>query len=72
MINPLRTEDGAFRALLYVAATAAVILVIVLVARALSAQDAKRRLGVGPLIKSPRGRPGRFRGERRLSASLGV
>jgi hypothetical protein len=35
MINPLRTEDGAFRALLYVAATAAVILVIVLVARAL-------------------------------------
>jgi hypothetical protein len=35
VINPFRTEDGAFRALLYVAAAAAVILVIVLVARAL-------------------------------------
>jgi hypothetical protein len=33
--NPFRTEDGAFRALLYVASTAAVILVIVLVVRAL-------------------------------------
>jgi hypothetical protein len=35
VFNPLRSEDGAFRVLLYVAAAAAVILVIVLVARAL-------------------------------------
>jgi hypothetical protein len=35
VINPLRSEDGAFHVLLYVAGTAAVILVIVLVVRAL-------------------------------------
>jgi hypothetical protein len=34
VINPLRSEAGAFRALLYVAASAAVIAVIVLVVRA--------------------------------------
>ena len=35
MENPLRTEAGAFRLLLYVIAVAAVIAVVVLVARAL-------------------------------------
>jgi hypothetical protein len=33
--NPLRTEAGAFRLLLYVIAVAAVIVAIVLIARAL-------------------------------------
>jgi hypothetical protein len=33
--NPLRSEDAAFRALLYVAVTAAAVIVVVLVARAL-------------------------------------
>jgi hypothetical protein len=35
MENPLRTEAGAFRLLLYVIAVAAVIAAVVLVARAL-------------------------------------
>jgi hypothetical protein len=35
MENPLRTEAGAFRLLLYVIAIAAVIVAVVLVARAL-------------------------------------
>jgi hypothetical protein len=35
MENPLRTEAGAFRLLLYVIAVAAVIVAVVLVARAL-------------------------------------
>ena len=35
MLNPLRSEEEAFRALLYVVAVAAVIIVIVLVARSL-------------------------------------
>jgi hypothetical protein len=33
--NPLRSEEAAFRALLYVAATVALIIAIVLIARAL-------------------------------------
>jgi hypothetical protein len=36
MLNPLRSEPEAFRALLWVLATAAVIVVIVLVVRALT------------------------------------
>jgi hypothetical protein len=35
MENPLRSESGAFRLLLYVLAVAAVIVAVVLVARAL-------------------------------------
>jgi hypothetical protein len=35
MENPLRTEAGAFRLLLYVIAVAAVIVAVVLIARAL-------------------------------------
>jgi hypothetical protein len=35
VLNPLRSEAEAFRALIYVAVTAAVIVVIVLVVRAL-------------------------------------
>ena len=35
MENPLRTEAGAFRFLLYVIAVAAVIVAVVLIARAL-------------------------------------
>ena len=35
MQNPLRTEEGAFRFLLYVIAVAVVIVAIVLIARAL-------------------------------------
>jgi hypothetical protein len=35
VLNPLRSEQEAFRFLLYVAATAAVIVVIVLVVRAI-------------------------------------
>jgi hypothetical protein len=35
MLNPLRSEAEAFRALIYVAVTAAVVVVVVLVARAL-------------------------------------
>ena len=36
MLNPLRSEDEAFRALLYVIAVVVVIVGIVLIARALS------------------------------------
>lgn len=36
MLNPLRSEAEAFRAVIYVAITAAVIIVIVLIVRALS------------------------------------
>jgi hypothetical protein len=36
VLNPLRSEREAFRFLLYVAATVAVIVVVVLVVRALS------------------------------------
>jgi hypothetical protein len=36
VINPLRSEEEAFRALLYVVAIAAVIVVVVLVVRALT------------------------------------
>ena len=36
MENPLRTEAGAFRFLLYVIAVAAVVIVLVLVIRALT------------------------------------
>jgi hypothetical protein len=35
VFNPLRSEAEAFRALIYVAVTAAIVVVIVLVARAL-------------------------------------
>ena len=35
MLNPLRSEEEAFRALLYVGAAIAVIVVVVLVARAI-------------------------------------
>jgi hypothetical protein len=35
VLNPLRSEAEAFRALIYVAVTAAVIVVVVLVVRAL-------------------------------------
>jgi hypothetical protein len=35
VLNPLRSEAEAFRALIYVAVTAAIVVVIVLVARAL-------------------------------------
>jgi hypothetical protein len=35
MINPLRSEQEAFRFLLYVAAIAAVVVAVVLIARAL-------------------------------------
>ncbi len=35
MENPLRTEAGAFRLLLYVIAVAAVVVAVVLIARAL-------------------------------------
>jgi hypothetical protein len=35
VLNPLRSEAEAFRALIYVAVTAAVVVVIVLVVRAL-------------------------------------
>jgi hypothetical protein len=35
VLNPLRSEEEAFRAFLYVGATVAVIVVVVLVARAL-------------------------------------
>jgi hypothetical protein len=35
VLNPLRTEEGAFRFLLYVIAVAVVIAAIVLIARAL-------------------------------------
>ena len=35
MINPLRSEQEAFRFLLYVAAAAAVVVAVVLIARAL-------------------------------------
>jgi len=35
MLNPLRSEDEAFRALLWVVGVAAVIIAIVLIARAL-------------------------------------
>ena len=36
MLNPLRSEEEAFRALLYVAAAIAAIVVVVLVVRALT------------------------------------
>jgi hypothetical protein len=36
MLNPLRSEDEAFRALLYVAGTLIAIVVVVLVVRALT------------------------------------
>jgi len=36
MLNPLRSEEEAFRALLYTAATVVTIVVIVLVVRALT------------------------------------
>ena len=36
MLNPLRSEDEAFKTLLYVAAIVAVIVIIVLVVRALT------------------------------------
>ena len=36
MLNPLRSEDEAFRALLWVVAVVAVIVAIVLIARALT------------------------------------
>jgi hypothetical protein len=36
MENPLRTEEGAFRFLLYVLAVAAVVIVVVLAIRALT------------------------------------
>ncbi len=35
MLNPLRSEDEAFRLLLYVAAAFAVVIAVVLIARAL-------------------------------------
>jgi hypothetical protein len=36
VLNPLRTEDGAFRALLYVLGVIAVAIVVVLIVRAVS------------------------------------
>ncbi len=36
MLNPLRSEDEAFRALMYVAAVVVAIVVVVLVVRALT------------------------------------
>ena len=35
MLNPLRSEAEAFRALIYVAVTAALVVIVVLIARAL-------------------------------------
>jgi hypothetical protein len=35
VLNPLRSEAEAFRALIYVAVTAAIVVIVVLIARAL-------------------------------------